>query len=489
LIVGGRSALRLAIDGPIGYLPGMQGVRVRAPAPREERAPSLRQRLLGRLFEPVDIASLVYFRIAFGAIMLIEVWRYFSHGWIEEYFMDPIYHFTWGIFDWVRPWPDQGMYLHFVALGLLATLIILGAWYRPAAALFTVGFAYIFLLEKARYLNHFYLISLVALIMIFVPANRAFSVDVVGRRERRSDTAPAWALWLIRAQLGIAYLFGGLAKLNGDWLAGQPLRMWLAGDTDFPIIGPLFTEEWMVYLMSWGSLLFDLLIVPALLWRRTRPFAFGIAVVFNLMNWKLFSIGIFPWMMIAGTAMFFPPSWPRTLLGLGRSRTRRSSASRIGPLRRSQRVTVGLLAGYLAVQVLVPLRHFLYPGNVSWTEEGHRFSWHMKLRDKEATAEFVATDPATGQTWEIDPLNTLNEDQYDEMSTRPDMILQLSHHFAEQLRAQGYERIQVRARVMASLNGRRPQLLIDPAVDLAAEDRSLLPADWIMPLRQPLRTP
>jgi vitamin K-dependent gamma-carboxylase len=478
----------VAFRGPIGYLPHMQTVRVRAPAPQEERAPSLRQRLASRLFEPVDIASLVYFRVAFGALMLIEVWRYFSYGWIEEYFILPNYHFTWGIFDWVRPWPGQGMYLHFAALGVLAAMIILGFRYRLAAALFTAGFAYVFLLEKARYLNHFYLIALVALLMVFVPANRAFSLDVASRRVTRSDTAPTWALWLIRAQLGIAYFFGGLAKLNGDWLNGEPLRMWLASDTDFPLIGQFFTEEWMVYLMSWGSLAFDLLVVPALLWRRTRPFAYAAAVVFNLMNWKLFTIGIFPWMMIAGTAMFFPPSWPRTLLGLGRSRTRRSTATRIRPLTRAQRVTIGVLAGYLAIQVLVPLRHFLYPGNVSWTEEGHRFSWHMKLRDKEATAEFTATDPVTGQSWEIDPMHTVNEDQYDEMAARPDMILQLSHHFADQLRAQGYERIQIRARVTASLNGRRPQLLIDPEVDLAAVPRTLLPADWIVPLRQPLRT-
>jgi hypothetical protein len=148
---------------------------------------------------------------------------------------------------------------------------------------------------------------------------------------------------------------------------------------------------------------------------------------------------------------------------------------------------MGLLAGYLAIQVLVPLRHFLYPGNVSWTEEGHRFSWHMKLRDKEAEVQFLATDPSTGRTWGIDPLQTLGFDQYSEMSTRPDMILQFSHHLAAQLQARGHERIEIRARVMASLNGRRPQLLIDPSVDLAAQPRSLLPADWIVPLREPLR--
>jgi hypothetical protein len=39
---------------------------------------------------------------------------------------------------------------------------------------------------------------------------------------------------------------------------------------------------------------------------------------------------------------------------------------------------------------------------------------------------------------------------------------------------------------MASLNGREPQPLIDPVVDLATQPRTLAPASWIVPLFQPL---
>jgi len=41
---------------------------------------------------------------------------------------------------------------------------------------------------------------------------------------------------------------------------------------------------------------------------------------------------------------------------------------------------------------------------------------------------------------------------------------------------------------MVSLNGRQPQLLIDPNVDLAKERVGLLPARWIVPLSTPLGT-
>ncbi|MDA2923355.1 HTTM domain-containing protein, partial [Acidobacteria bacterium AH-259-L09] len=195
-----------------------------------------------RFLAPVDIASLVYFRIAFGAIMLWEVWRYFSHNWISPVWMAPTFRFTYWGFDWIKPWPGDGLYLHFYALGLLSLLIILGLFYRFSTTLFFLGFTYCFLLEKTRYLNHFYLVCLISFLLIFVPAHRAFSLDALRRPSRRSDTAPAWALWLLRAQIGIVYFYGGVAKLNSDWLAGEPLRHWLATRTDFPLIGRYFTQ-------------------------------------------------------------------------------------------------------------------------------------------------------------------------------------------------------------------------------------------------------
>lgn len=141
--------------------------------------------------------------------------------------------------------------------------MLFGFWYRLSATLFFLGFTYVFLLEQARYLNHFYLISLISFLMIFVPAHRAFSIDALSGA--RSATAPAWALWLLRAQIGIPYFYGGLAKLNGDWLRGEPMRVWMASGTDFPLIGPWFTDERVVFLFAYGGLLIDLLVVPLLL--------------------------------------------------------------------------------------------------------------------------------------------------------------------------------------------------------------------------------
>ena len=110
---------------------------------------------MGRLFEPVDIASLVFFRIAFGVVIIYEVWLQFSRGWIKLDYIDPDYHFSYYGFGWVQQWPGNGMYFHFLALGVMGACIALGLWYRIATVLFFLGFTYVFLLDQALYLNHF----------------------------------------------------------------------------------------------------------------------------------------------------------------------------------------------------------------------------------------------------------------------------------------------------------------------------------------------
>jgi Vitamin K-dependent gamma-carboxylase, lumenal domain/HTTM domain len=260
----------------------------------------------------------------------------------------------------------------------------------------------------------------------------------------------------------------------------------------------------MVYFFSYGGLLFDLLIVPFMLWRRTRLVAFGIALAFHLTNSQLFNIGIFPWFAIVATTLFFSPSWPRrfvgSLRGLWQSpwqpalergdeeqETREEAASGVPTrLRRRQWIAVSLSGIFFAVQLLVPLRHFLYQGNVSWTQEGHRFAWHMMLRSTKGEAIFYATDPVSGRSWTIAPKDYLSARQAVHVVLFPDMALQFSHAIAKSLRAQGYEQIEVRATVVASLNGREPQHLIDPTVDLAKQPRTLAPASWIVPLEEPL---
>ena len=455
------------------------------------------QRVCAALFKPVDISFLVFFRILFGGIMLWEVYRYFSYDWITRYFVGPVINFTYYGFSWVKPWPGRGMYVHFIVLGVAAACVMAGFLYRLATPVFFLAFTYFFLLDQTRYLNHLYLVCLISFVMCFLPANRAFSVDALLRPKIRTDVVPAWTLWLLRAQVGIPYFFGGIAKLNSDWIrGGEPMRTWLHPLTTTPGGSPIFTADWVVYGFVIGGLLLDLLVVPLLLWRRTRPFAFVAAILFNLINSVIFDIGIFPWLMLGALLIYFPPDlarrFARAFMSPGEEFPAAAPATSATlpetnrPSFASQKLVVEVLAAYLAFQLFFPLRHYLYPGNVSWTEEGHNFAWHMKLRTKEGEAVFTVSHPASGQTWTIRPQDYLESHQVMKMITKPELILQFSHYLAEEKRREGYGNCEVRARVMVSLNGREPQLLIDPNVDLTKEQASLLPARWIVPLTTPL---
>ena len=511
----------------------------RRKTPRKRSAPPRGGNPLVRLFVGVDGSSLAFLRIGFGLVMHWEVWRYLSHNWIREYYIWPTFNFPYPLFEWVTPWPGPGMFVHFALLGLLSLLIALGLCYRVSMALFFVAITYVFLLDETNYLNHLYLICILSFLFIFVPAHRRFSLDrlITGRAWPR--TVPLWSLWLIGGQLGIAYFFGGVAKLNIDWLSGRSLAVGgLADSTELPLIGSLFGERWTSLFVSYSGLLLDLFIVPLLLWRRTRGIAFALITTFHLLNAYWFDIGIFPWFMILATTLFFAPNWPEAFLEYLRNRRlwpllgapvgaaaawlaigtalvpllagalagtlvawlvpaawapagrsdRRSEIS-TPIITRAQGVIASLLAAWLLLHLAVPLRHYLTPSIVHWSEEGHRFAWHMKLRGKEAEVRFFAFDPQTEESWSINQLRFLTSRQIRKMSSRPYMIRQFARYLAAELEADGREGVEIRVESFAALNGRPRQLLIDPEADLAAVPAYALRHNpWIVPLKPLLQT-
>jgi vitamin K-dependent gamma-carboxylase len=461
-----------------------------APPRAPDRRASL-DRLVELLREPVDIASLVAFRVIFGLMMLVSVVRFWQRGWIEELYIQPAYHFTYWGFEWVRVWPAWGMYVHFAALAVLALCVALGLFYRPSIILFFIGFTYVELIDKATYLNHYYLISVLSFVMIFLPLHRGWSIDALISGRRRADLragwAPRWCLWTVRTQIGLVYFFAGVAKLKGDWLwDARPLSIWLATHTDVPVLGPLLAEPWVAYAASWFGAAFDLTIVAWLLWPRTRVVAFAVVVAFHVATAELFYLGMFPWIMIGNALIFFSPSWPRRWLpGLppanqaGQAAQAAQAVRVAWPRRLAPRLGLGLLGLHLLVQTLLPLRHHLYPGDVCWTEEGFRYAWHVMLVEKVGRVVYNVTDPLTARTWLVYPREYLTPMQEKQMSFQPDMILALAHHIARDFAGRGVPAAQVRAEAYVSWNGRPSRLLLDPAADLAAARDGLAPQPWI----------
>ena len=444
-------------------------------------------------FAPVDAASVVFFRVTFGLLMIWHLKPFLVAADGVRIYTGPPVLFKFYGFAWVQPGPDWAMRLLFWGLAAAALAIALGFWYRLAASIFFAGYLYVFLLDRTLVNNHNYLICLLALLLVFVPAHSSASLDAARRPSLRSPTVPAWSLWILRLQIGIPYFYGGLAKINSDWLLrAEPMRLWLAtgaaGGSLLP--GSVAKEPWVAYSFSWGGLVFDLLIVPLLLWRRTRVAAFVLALAFHISNSFIFTIGVFPWLMICATTLYFSPDWPKRF-GLFRTPRRAAkeapvAAKKTRPAAENRRrLTLALIGAYVFVQLLFPFRHLLYPGNVDWTEEGHFFAWRMKVRDKVGSLRFVVVDRRTRKATRFDDLDSvLTERQLQRVMHDPHLMLQFAHHLARQLHARSRSDFEVRALTSISLNGREPQALIDPQVDLTTRPFSPRPADWILPLAE-----
>ena len=439
------------------------------------------RRLLAAATAPRDATSLAAFRIAFGALMLLAVGRHLAYGWVEQLYLAPRYFFPYPGLEWIVPLPAAGMYALYAGLALAALAILLGAWTRLAAAAFCIGFTYVHLIDRTTYLNHYYLVSLVSALLVCVPAGAAWSIDA-RRRAKPCAGAPAWAIWLLRTQLAVVYVFGAVAKLNADWLLhAQPLRLWLGANADLPLLGPWLEQAWVAYAFSYAGLAFDAAIVPLLLWRRSRRWAYGLVLTFHLLTALLFPIGMFPWLMIALTPIFFAADWPRRLLRL-------APADRSAPAARSFRWAPVAALAWVLVQVVVPLRHFAYDGDLYWTESGFRWSWQIMVMEKYGRAAFTVRDPVAGVEWPVRPGDELTSFQNRMMATQPDMILSYAHHLAATYGAELGHPVEVRADVRVTLNGRPSVPLVDPTVDLAFLPEDVPPQQWLLPpMRQAWR--
>jgi vitamin K-dependent gamma-carboxylase len=445
-----------------------------------------------RIHRPVDVASLAAFRIGFGALLLVLALRYFAHGWIAEYFLIPRHFFKYWGFAWVTAWPGIGMYVHFAVLALCALGVLLGYRYRLCIVGYGLLLAYAHLIDKTNYLNHYYLVLCVCGLMACLPLHGAWSWDA--RRDPRLclTQVPAWMLWALRAQFGMVWMFGGIAKLNGDWLLhAEPLATWLGRTTEVPVLGAIIGARFTAFAMSWAGALFDLSIAALLLGRRTRSFAFAAALLFHLSTAWLFAIGMFPYLMLCGATLFLAPEWPRKVLArLGGSAAvgeRSATATAMAMAVRGWALPVFAL--YFVAQVLIPLRHWLYPGQVCWTEQGFRFSWNVMLMEKNGSVDFRIVEPSTGRVFHASPRDYFTPYQIAMMAPQPDMLLEAARIVAADFRSRGVSEPAVYADAFASLNGRPMQRLLDPMVDLAREADGLSNKTWILPMLPEPKSP
>jgi hypothetical protein len=348
---------------------------------------------------------------------------------------------------------------------------------------FFLAFTYVELIDVATYLNHYYFISLMSFLMIWLPAHRHYSLDVLRNPTLACTLVPAWTIDLLRFQMGVVYFFAGLAKLNYDWLiAALPMRIWLPAKSHLPIVGSFMYEIWVAYLFSWFGAAYDLFIAFFLLNRRTRPVAYVFVIVFHIATAIFFpAIGVFPYVMIVCSLIFFSADFHRRLLS-NLPFYHRTVPTGVHPysFKQVQAFKVAIVI-YVVLQLAIPMRYLLYPGPLFWNEDGYRFSWRVMLMEKSGSAYFTVKDKGSDKVVEVANgayLTTLQEKM---MSTQPDMILKYAHYLAQKFREQGFQEPVVYAEIYVALNGEHSRLYVDSSIDLAAEPLSWGHYNWILP--------
>lgn len=449
------------------------------------------------LNKKTSIIPLIAFRIIFGMLLLIGSIRFVSYGWVDRLYIKPQFYFSF--IDFIKPLPGIWMYLPFSLVIIGSIGIVLGAFYRLSTQITFISFTYIELLDKTNYLNHYYFISLVLFLLCISPAHKYFSLDVKRKPSLKEEEIPLGSIFLIKFQLTVVYLFAGIAKISPDWLLhAQPLHIWLQAYRDIPILGSLFSSKLTAYAFSWFGCIYDCTIPFLLIYSSTRKIAFVCVIIFHVITWLLFPIGIFPWVMIFSTLVFFPAhfhsKWITYLQQIIPIKKHKESKIEIHKDRsskgKSTRLTF-IVACYVIIQIIIPLRYLISnPRELNWHEEGMRFSWRVMLIHKEGHATFFAKDPKTGKEIQLRNEEYLTDNQIDQMSTQADMIVQFAQYIKTQLELgtlkTNKEKIRIinpviNAEVFVSLNGRKSQIFVSKKHQLQLEKYTFSPHKWLSP--------
>ncbi|WP_458628465.1 HTTM domain-containing protein [Winogradskyella sp. PC D3.3] len=428
------------------------------------------------LFKHIDNSGLIVFRIIFGLLCSLEAFGAIFTGWIRRTLIEPEFTFSFIGFEWLQPLPGNWMYAYYAVMGIFGLFIMLGYKYRFSMLMFAFMWTATYLMQKSSYNNHYYLLMLLSFLMVFLPANRYASLDVKRNPSLQSISMPSWCKWIFVLQLFILYTYASAAKLYPDWLNGSVIEILMKSKADYPIVGELLQQKTVHYILAYGGILFDGLIIPLLLFKPTRKYAFFASIFFHLFNSIVFQIGIFPYMSLAFSLFFFDPKIIRNIF---LKRKDYYDANEI-IIPKHHPVLISLFSIYFIIQVALPLRHHLIKGDVLWTEEGHRLSWRMMLRSKSGRTTYSVVNADTNEAIPIKLNDYLTRKQQRGASTKPDIIWQFSQHLKQDFAKKGIP-IQVFVNSFVSVNGKPSKRLIDPKVDIANEEwHHFKHHDWIL---------
>ncbi len=434
--------------------------------------------MINRLFfTKIDNSPLIVFRIFFGFLISCEGFGAILTGWVRRTLIEPQFTFSFIGFEWLQPLPGNGMYFYFATMGLLGIFIALGYKYRISMVSFTILWAGAYFMQKTSYNNHYYLLVLISFLMCFFPANRSYSLDVKINPKIEENSMYGYIKWAVVLQLFIVYTYASLAKLYAGWLDFTFVKILMQSKTHYWLIGDLLQEHWVHAVIAIMGIVFDLLIIPALLWKPSRNIAFGCAIFFHLFNSIVLQIGIFPYLALAFTVFFYPAETLRKIF-LKKKPANTDFSFSVPPYRTP--LLIGVYV-YFIIQILLPIRHHFIKDNVLWTEEGHRLSWRMMLRSRSGIVHFKVVNKENDSIIKINLSDYLTPKQKARIGCYPDFIWQFAQRLKKEFNNQGIQ-VSVYVNSRVKINNSDYFTLIDPKADLAQEPWEYLKHnDWILP--------
>lgn len=431
------------------------------------------------LFTEVDNSPLVLFRMFFGFLIVAESLGAILTGWVRRAFIEPEFTFSFIGFEWLQPLPGDGMYYYYILMAFAGLSIALGYYYRAGALVFAILWTGVYLMQKSHYNNHYYLLVLLSWIMVIMPAHKRLSLDVKFGRIVKSETCARICIKFFVVEVAMVYIIASLNKVYSGWLAAEPISIWFKMKRNLPIIGDLLQSEWMHQFVAYGGILYDGLIIPLLLFKKTRKFGLLLSIFFNLFNSAVFQIGIFPYLMIAFSLFFYQPEQISRFFFRKRLPANEKVFQGSAALRKLIYYSFIFL---MVFQVFLSVRHHLFKGNVHWTEEGHRMAWQMMLRSKSGYGHYEIVNNLTKDREEVDPKKRMSRKQAARLSYQPDMTWQYSRRLQKEYAAKGWTDISIYFNGKVKLNKRPSAPLIDPKVDLLKVDwERFKHSDWINP--------
>jgi len=412
------------------------------------------------LSKPVHPSSLGLFRILFGCTMFVQIAYFIATGFVQTHISEPIIHFPYYFFEFVVPLPSPAMHILMWLMLVATAMITVGFLYRYAIALFLISFTYLWLIDKGFFNNHYYLITLLSILLLFVRGDAwgVFWKEISDKNKKKLiNYIPNWQIFIFKAQIFIMFFVAGIHKIA---------------------------------FFSYGGLIVDISVGFLLWWKRSRIIGIIMLIAFNFLNfclfWNIGEIGIFPLLLLSTIVLFLEPDRPAHWFGK-KSAVRSPQSHSPSTVHRLPSTSLSInhytliITIYLVFHLLFPFRHLLYPGHVDWTGEGQRFAWRMKIMLKEADIHFFIKDN-NGNKYPVPVNKMLSPKQYNNLIYYPDLIPPVAQALKKEAIKQGITTPKVVADFKVKFMGVHPaQAIVSPDTDLSqVRNHPFSHSEWIM---------